>query len=470
MPDHHVNKVTLDFTYTKEGEENALQKTRAFFYDNALPVLSHVLDDVQQNVFINKLEIDVGITNPDEFTLAFQHALAKALRNLHNDQKNLVSFLPERSEPAATEPFFYYLTKGYWPWHYQRKTEEELGAYIDSFFKEENAVKPLLQHISGQEMFVATRFLHLALTRKKRWLVLVQVLQKQHPVIAGWLFLVSEKLLPQAFSSSFFYHRVVVSLLLATAIRTVSDAKQWLEKLVNLLPASTPTEKRRLLTSITKLHDRSLPMQLPVVIAEMKRFDEKQSRVSDEEKSRPFEKKDGKSDRKVAEDEAEKTMITNAGLILFHPFLPFVFADLKWIDRTKNFAHPKAQQKAILALQYLVNGKSRQPEHALVLNKLLCNWPLHLPVVTACKFSTKEKAALAELSSSLREHWEVLKNTSHRGLVESFVARPGLMHTTAGGYLLQIERKTIDILLESLPFGVNTIKLPWNEYIIYTEW
>jgi len=170
------------------------------------------------------------------------------------------------------------------------------------------------------------------------------------------------------------------------------------------------------------------------------------------------------------DSEPERINILNSGLILFHPYMRYAFKDLKWIGDDNKFVNSKAQQKAILFLQYMINGKSRQGEHLLVLNKLLCGWPVHLPVQTACVFSAREKQAAADILGSIKEHWSVIKNTSDRGVIDSFIERPGIVSKQDSGFLLQIERKTIDILLDSLPFGLNTIKLPWNEYIIHTEW
>jgi len=71
---------------------------------------------------------------------------------------------------------------------------------------------------------------------------------------------------------------------------------------------------------------------------------------------------------------------------------------------------------------------------------------------------------------SLIEHWSVLRNTSRNGLIKSFIERKGLVQKTDKNFSIQVEKSSIDILLESLPFGILTIKLPWNEYFIYTEW
>jgi hypothetical protein len=75
-----------------------------------------------------------------------------------------------------------------------------------------------------------------------------------------------------------------------------------------------------------------------------------------------------------------KTHIDNAGLVLLHPYLPMVFKELGWTDAKNNFINKNFQQKAILFLQFIINGKSKQSEHLLVLNKILCGWPVALPV------------------------------------------------------------------------------------------
>ncbi len=38
------------------------------------------------------------------------------------------------------------------------------------------------------------------------------------------------------------------------------------------------------------------------------------------------------------------------------------------------------------------------------------------------------------------------------------------------GWLLQVEKKTADVLLESIPWGFSTLAFSWNNYIIFTEW
>jgi len=38
------------------------------------------------------------------------------------------------------------------------------------------------------------------------------------------------------------------------------------------------------------------------------------------------------------------------------------------------------------------------------------------------------------------------------------------------GWLLQVEQKPVDVLVNHLPWGIGTIRLPWMQEILYTEW
>ncbi len=86
----------------------------------------------------------------------------------------------------------------------------------------------------------------------------------------------------------------------------------------------------------------------------------------------------------------------------------------------------------------------------------------------------KDRAEAEQLLAAVIAHWSALKNTSVNGLRESFLKRDAILTRSAsasdGGWLLQVERKTLDILLDSIPWGYNQVRLPWNDYIIMVEW
>ncbi|MBK8553377.1 MAG: hypothetical protein IPL53_20865 [Ignavibacteria bacterium] len=71
---------------------------------------------------------------------------------------------------------------------------------------------------------------------------------------------------------------------------------------------------------------------------------------------------------------------------------------------------------------------------------------------------------------SVIKHWSALKNTSAEGLRNTFFLRAGKLTMNEGECLLQVEQKSVDILLNKLPWGISMIKLPWMEDILKVEW
>lgn len=161
--------------------------------------------------------------------------------------------------------------------------------------------------------------------------------------------------------------------------------------------------------------------------------------------------------------------VSNAGIILFWPFLTQFFSQLGLIN-DKKFCSVQARQKAILLLQYLGTGQLRFSEHQLFLNKILCGWPIIQPVSLRLKNSKQEESAVNELLQSLISHWSSLNATSVSGLRTAFIQREGILKQQHGGWLLKIERTGYDVLIDQLPWGIGLVKLPWMNEPVHTDW
>jgi hypothetical protein len=175
------------------------------------------------------------------------------------------------------------------------------------------------------------------------------------------------------------------------------------------------------------------------------------------------------NDEEEEEPGAEKLLVKGAGIILLAPFLTPFFTKLQLLA-ANQWVSREARVKAVYLLKYLGNGDQHYPEYQLVLEKLLCGIPIHQPLEPAPAFSQAETDEVTDLLHSVLEHWQRLKNTSVNGLRESFFKRDGILTPKESNWQLQVERKTMDVLLDSIPWGFSTISLPWNEYIIFTEW
>jgi hypothetical protein len=168
-----------------------------------------------------------------------------------------------------------------------------------------------------------------------------------------------------------------------------------------------------------------------------------------------------------ATDIKEGIYIENAGLILLHPFLPQFFTALA-IAKEDQLIQP---ERALCLLHFLTTGLLIAPEYEVTLAKVLCNIPLDTPVESDMGLSELELEEAKALLDAVIHHWDALRNTSIDGLRGEFLLRFGKLSVrNDGDWLLQIENKTADILLNQLPWGISMIKLPWMQRMLWVEW
>jgi hypothetical protein len=159
--------------------------------------------------------------------------------------------------------------------------------------------------------------------------------------------------------------------------------------------------------------------------------------------------------------------IGNAGLVLLHHFLPQFFGALE-IALENKLVQP---DRALCLLHFLATGQVVTPEYELVLPKILCGIPVLAPVETGLELTGPEKEEAVALLEAVIRHWDALRNTSIDGLRGAFLLRQGKVSLREDGeWLLQVEPKSVDILVEKLPWGFSMIQLPWMETLLHVEW
>jgi len=171
-----------------------------------------------------------------------------------------------------------------------------------------------------------------------------------------------------------------------------------------------------------------------------------------------------------AQPEEEGIYVNNAGLVLLHPFLPVFFTKLELLNDMQQFVSVSAQQKAAVLLYYLQCNKEQYKEWEMALNKIICGIVSDDVLSEDIVLSEKEKDECQALLQTVADYWEALKGASTEALQNTFILREGKISWKEDYWLLQIERTAVDILLERLPWGFATIKLPWLNHLIYTEW
>jgi hypothetical protein len=169
-------------------------------------------------------------------------------------------------------------------------------------------------------------------------------------------------------------------------------------------------------------------------------------------------------------DDAEGIVVSNAGLVLIHPFLRYFFEGLGLLDKELQFKSQQEIYKAIHLLQYIVTENESTEENELPLNKILCGLDIAEPVPNVFPLSVEEKKECINLIKTVLERWDSLKTTNPAALRNTFLQREGILKKSGESWNIIIERNSFDVMLEKLPWSISFIKLPWLLQILYVEW
>lgn len=166
----------------------------------------------------------------------------------------------------------------------------------------------------------------------------------------------------------------------------------------------------------------------------------------------------------------KRIAIDNGGLVLFLPWLTALFNNLNYLNEDQQFKSIIHQERAVLILQYLTHYDEENLSPALFLNKLICGLPLLFPINLDIRLTEEEKTECKELITNIIEYWPSIRGTSIKGVQETFIRREGIIQPDKENWIIRIENKTVDILMQDIPWSYTVSSLPWNKYLIYTEW
>jgi hypothetical protein len=166
------------------------------------------------------------------------------------------------------------------------------------------------------------------------------------------------------------------------------------------------------------------------------------------------------------DEDGNMVYVNNAGLVIFHPFIDTLFNDLL-IAKDGVIIWPG---KAIAVLNYLCGYEALQPEYEWPLMKILCGLSISAVVENLPQLSATDKLECMAMMQQAIDYWVALKQTSVEALQQTYVQRFGKLSNKNGAWLLQVEQKTVDVLMNNLPWGISMCKLPWMQQILTTEW
>ena len=165
--------------------------------------------------------------------------------------------------------------------------------------------------------------------------------------------------------------------------------------------------------------------------------------------------------------------LTNAGLVIVGAFLPQLFARLEVLEVAPtggNRVRPDAVSRVVHLLQYLADGRTDAPEPQLCLNKVLCGVPLATPIDREIELRVHERELCDSLLAAMIDNWPMMKSSSVGALRETFLQREGRLDHPPGGWRLHVQRKTLDILMDHIPWPISTIANSWMPEPLFVTW
>lgn len=179
----------------------------------------------------------------------------------------------------------------------------------------------------------------------------------------------------------------------------------------------------------------------------------------------------------VLEDavQPEYIEVPNAGLCLLAIWFPRLFDMLGLLaanaDGKKDFKDIGTRIRAVFILQRLVTDEVREyEEHELAFNRILTGCPFHVPLPKTLELTQNEIQTAESMLAGVKANWDKLKNTSIKGFQRSFIERPGRLEQREDKWVLYVENRGYDILLDSLPWSYRIIRLPWLRKKINVVW
>lgn len=478
---HVIKKQTINLLLSGTGRALAFRLQQALsrhYWQEILPEIEDVFDACSTEnevICIDRLEIDLGQVTvatltgdrlPAFLVDAIRHQLREGIR---------ATAVSGKVEPVAVNIYghwLFYMQHGYVPWNAIRITDEWYANVLEALATDHGSVVSLVNLLRTDPVVLyriiqqhQDNFLmNLAGILVPYSLVDLSLVIEETTLLLGRLAAAGKKRHDPHLIKTGTGDRAIRVLIWCEILKQVALQKPGLSSgrlARSILEQVIPMEDRK---SIAQ-HLTSAFTVLPAVVKEWEQDD---YAGGDSREILPVSKLDQDDDQTAIPGE-DTIFVQQAGAVLLHPYLSTFFTRLK-LTSSGEFEDPSARQKALYLIHYLATGNGEAQEHELVIPKVLCRYPFHVPVDAAIPISKEETVEADQLLEEVIRQWTVLKSTTVGGLRDGFLKRPGKLSRKNGNWRLQVESSAIDVLLDQLPWNLSIIKLPWMKELLMVEW
>ena len=427
---HIIKKQVISLAINKKSGVFRMQQAMSAHYRNkVLPVLENVFNELSHDdemIHIDHLEINLGEVSEDEINRDdwgedIRSTIKEQLYAQIGQARERKQIGHEAKAIGICRQWLFYMQNGYLPWNTLQVNEAWYNQVLEALAADYNSVTEL-RGIIKQQPAVSHRIVW---QHSEKFLIqLVTILAPEdRPGLANVI-----NGLQQMFSRSGEPAPTGTQ-------ESAYKVKLW-ERLIFLSAGlENGLTPKRLVEEVRKINDITI----------------------------------GSGELRVESIDEEGLFVQYAGIVLIHPFLSTLFKRLQWVKEGK-FEDDQSKQKALHLLHYAATGREEAEEYELVVPKILCNWPLAMPIERDVELNKNELDETDRMLIAVIEQWPVLQNTSADGLREGFLQRKGKYFKRNDKRYLQIESASIDVLLDQLPWNMGIIKLPWMKDMLWVEW
>jgi hypothetical protein len=458
-----IQKLSLELTF-ETGTETREKKgyARRIYNEQVLPALGAAIegaDEDEQDVFLEKIELDLGRIDEPGLESKLKFLLSEKLRELRSNSGNQGSspethpapgFYPapglQESIPDALEHYFIrYLLTGMLPIRMHEMLtsgKNVLTTWLSGAFGETSGTQAarVISALSGSPAAIRRLLFH---SDNRTFQHVVAFCIAQLPGEPGRKIMHACRI---AFGNRF-SHR--------------TDADSIAEVMVQILLLSrTGLPKEELQVKIAEL-----ATQIEIPGTKINRPENSTissgigSPLSDAEplpESMPS---------------GHHIPVPNAGLVILGPFLPRLFSILELTDaETGNFRDAQCRHRAMHLLQVVSGQKGKHFDFLLPLNKIICGIDPHSASNPVFKSTARENKEIRIMLDALLHQWAALKSSSVRGIQQLFLVRGGIVEMSDNSWTLHVENAAYDILLDKIPWSIQVLKFPWSNYVLYVDW
>ncbi len=469
---HIIKQTVLDFRYNGNADGFVFQLEVKEWFDEFSPVLEQTLNSFTSNdevIYVDQLEIEIDLKADD-----WKEQATQKIGRQFKDKLNLLNFVAVQSgslqkkshDQQFRDLFLFYLQKGYLSWEISGMSssqwEEEIQHLISAADKE---FATRLKDILSSSASAAQRLSQIIPFRSS--VHLLSLLRKNNSVSQQQL--LHDVLLLMKYAVTNLLNQLkqmVYQVYLQSVIAEGNLAKVKDDIMQLFIRESAANPQVNIMESFISFDLQSdlfkrIQTELPDAV-------QNRLKGGGKPKAKSVTAVEGKEIRVDADKKFDNEIyISDAGLVLIAAFLPALF------KKTKLAVDHKITDldKAICLTHFLATGIEKMNEFELPLSKILCGMELNqVADASAFQLHADLRNEAGALLTSVIEYWGILKNTSVNGLRESFLVRNGKLSYDGRDWLLQVEQRSYDMLLEHLPWSYSIIKLPWMDALLKTEW